>query len=73
MMGKLIPLNNDQQKEQIFVVTGCGWYLNEVEGMHVSCPSHRVPKRYMASSPLRKGNSNQVIHLLKLIIKDTVR
>ena len=37
MMGKSIPLNNGQWKERIFVVTGCSWYLDEMEGMHVSC------------------------------------
>ena len=42
MMGKSIPLNNGQRKEQIFVVTGCSWYLDEMEGMRVSCYSNRV-------------------------------
>ena len=42
MMGKSIPLNNGQRKERIFVVTGCSWYLDEMEGMHVSCHSNRV-------------------------------
>ena len=42
MMGKSIPLNNGLRKERIFVVTGCSWYLDEVEGMHVSCHSNRV-------------------------------
>ena len=55
-MGKSIPLNNGQWKERIFVVTGCSWYLDEMEGMHVSCHSNRV------IDILRKGNSNQVIH-----------
>ena len=36
MIEKSIPLNNGQRKEQIFVVTGCSWYLGEMEGMHVS-------------------------------------
>ena len=35
MMGKSIPLNNGQRKERILVVTGCSWYLEEMEGMHV--------------------------------------
>ena len=42
MMGKSIPLNNGQRKERIFVVTGCSWYLDEIEGMHVACHSNRV-------------------------------
>ena len=42
MMGKLIPLNNGQRKERIFVVTGCSWYLDEKERMHVFCHSNRV-------------------------------
>ena len=42
MVGKSIPLNNGQRKERIFVVTGCSWYLDEMEGMHVSCHSNRV-------------------------------
>ena len=56
MMGKSIPLNNGQRKERSFVVTGCSWFLDEMEGMHVSCQSNRV------IDILRKGNSNQVIH-----------
>ena len=56
MMGKSILLNNGQRKEWIFVVTGCSWYLDEMEGMHVSCHSNRV------IDILRKGNSNQVMH-----------
>ena len=56
MMGKPIPLNNGQRKERIFVVTGCSWYRDEMEGMHVSCHSNRV------IDILRKGNSNKVIH-----------
>ena len=56
MMGKSIPLNNGQRKERIFVVTGCSWYLDEMEGMHVSCHFNRV------IDILRKGNSNQVIY-----------
>ena len=56
MMGKSIPLNNGQRKGRIFVVTGCGWYLDEMEGMHVSCDSKKV------IDILRKGNSNQVLH-----------
>ena len=56
MMGKSIPLNNGQRKERIFVITGCSWYLDEMEGMHVSCHSNRV------IDILRKGNSNQVIY-----------
>ena len=55
-MGKSIPLNNGQRKERILVVTGCSWYLDEMEGMHVSCHSNRV------IDILRKGNSNQVKH-----------
>ena len=51
MMGKSIPLNNGQRKEQIFVVTGCSWYLDEMEWMHVSCHSNRV------IDILRKGRS----------------
>ena len=47
MMGKSIPLNNGQRKERIFVVTGCSWYLDEMEGMHVSC--HFYESRF--SSP----------------------
>ena len=54
MMGKSIPLNNGQRKERIFVVTGCSWYLDEIEGMHVSCHSNRV------IDMLSKGNSNKV-------------
>ena len=56
MMGKSIPLNNDQRKEQIFVVTGCSWYPDEMEGTHAS----RHPNR--ATDTPRKGNSNQVIY-----------
>ena len=56
MMGKSIPLSNGQWKEWIYVVTDCSWYLDEMEGMHVSCHSNRV------IDMLRKGNSNQVIH-----------
>ena len=54
MMGKSIPLNNGQRKERICVVNGCSRYLDEMEGMHVSCQSKRV------IDILRKGNSNQV-------------
>ena len=37
MMGKSIPLNNGQRKERIFIVTDCSWYVDEVDGMHMSC------------------------------------
>ena len=56
MMGKTIPLNNGQRKERIFVVTGCSWYLDEIEEMQVSCHSNWVIDK------LREGNSNQVVH-----------
>ena len=55
-MGEFDSLNNGQQKERIFVVTGCSWYLDEMEGMHVSCHSNSV------IDILRKGNSNQGLH-----------
>ena len=42
--------------EWLFVVTGCSWYLDEMEGTHVSCHSDRV------LDILGKGNSNQVMH-----------
>ena len=35
-MWKLVPLNNRQGEERVFVVAGCSWYLDEVKRMHVS-------------------------------------
>ena len=55
-MGKSIPLNTGQRNEFIFVVTGCSWYLDTMEGMHVSCYSNR------AIDILEKGNRKLIIH-----------
>ena len=75
MMGKSIPLNNGQWKERIFVVTGCGWYLDEMGGMHVSCHSNRVVdilRKVLQQFLLVKSSAKFALHHPGIITSGTL-